>query len=143
MEEIKRYLRIIRDTGLVNEKEAMYPNMLGLIFPVYEEFDHGYVVETADKFMLVLREDALVMAEKEVFHSGSPKKESKKDYYEVWPGVQALDVIASLLEKEEFIGFLKGNILKYQLRKGNKPGEPLEKDQEKLNTYKQILNDIL
>jgi hypothetical protein len=33
-------------------------------------------------------------------------------------GVQPWDVIESTLSKEEFIGFLKGNIIKYSMRQG-------------------------
>jgi len=66
---------------------------------------------------------------------------SNINYYEIWSGTEAIDIIKSTLTKDEFIGFLKGNILKYQLRKGNKPGETLEKDQEKLNNYKKILKN--
>ena len=35
----------------------------------------------------------------------------------------------------EFIGFIKGNIIKYSIRGGHKEGESPEKDLTKVNTY--------
>lgn len=69
--------------------------------------------------------------------------ERKEAHYELWPNMEALDVMAMTLSLEEFIGFLKGNILKYQLRLGKKEGESVEKDLQKINTYKKILNELL
>lgn len=71
----------------------------------------------------------------------NPKR--KEEHYELWPGAEAFDVMKATLSQEEFIGFLKGNILKYQLRLGKKKGEPIEKDLQKINTYKQILKESL
>jgi hypothetical protein len=36
--------------------------------------------------------------------------------------IQPWDVMASVLTREEYIGFLKGNIVKYSLRSGRKAG---------------------
>jgi hypothetical protein len=35
-------------------------------------------------------------------------------------GVQPWDVMESVLTREEFIGFLKGNVIKYAMRQGRK-----------------------
>lgn len=70
-------------------------------------------------------------------------KTRKEEHYELWAGVEAFDIMATSLTEEEFIGFLKGNILKYQLRLGKKKGESVEKDLQKIETYKQILNVFL
>lgn len=37
--------------------------------------------------------------------------------------VEALEVIEASLTREEYIGYLSGNILKYNMRKSNKNGE--------------------
>ena len=74
--------------------------------------------------------------------SKSPRYNKRKEkHYELWSNTEALDVMKATLSHEEFIGFLKGNILKYQLRLGSKPGESIEKDQEKIKTYKQLLKE--
>jgi hypothetical protein len=141
-------VRIIRDSGITktqNLADNLYGRKLGGIFEVIREEGNTYdlALDNGRQFM-ALKEDCLIIERKSIAKVASDMlEEPKENYYEVWPGIEALDVIASLLEKEEFIGFLKGNILKYQLRKGNKPGEPLEKDQDKLNHYKQILKELL
>lgn len=37
-------------------------------------------------------------------------------------GIQPWDVMESVLTPEEFVGFLKGNIIKYAMRAGRKEG---------------------
>ena len=64
-------------------------------------------------------------------------------HYELWEDFEAFDVMVATLSHVEFIGFLKGNILKYQLRLGKKEGESIEKDLQKIETYKQILKESL
>ena len=56
-------------------------------------------------------------------------------------GIEAIDVIASRLTKEEFIGYLKGSKLKYDLRYPFK-GRP-EEDLAKSEWYKNKLIDVL
>jgi len=67
----------------------------------------------------------------------------KEEHYELWPGTEAWDIMKVTMTYEELIGFLKGNILKYQLRLGKKKGESIEKDLQKIETYKQILKESL
>ena len=56
-------------------------------------------------------------------------------------GLEAIDIIASRLTKEEFIGYLKGSKLKYDLRYPFK-GRP-EEDLAKSEWYKNKLIDVL
>lgn len=49
--------------------------------------------------------------------------------------VQPIDVMQKMLTPEEFIGFLKGNIIKYHLRAGHKAGESDSKDNDKRDRY--------
>jgi len=58
-------------------------------------------------------------------------------------GIEAIDVIASRLTKEEFIGYLKGCKLKYDLRypfKGN-PEQDLEKSEWYKNKLLEVMRD--
>ena len=41
-------------------------------------------------------------------------------HYQLFPGMEAIDVIRATLTPAEFAGYLKGNILKYRLRAGDK-----------------------
>ena len=55
--------------------------------------------------------------------------------------VEPLEVMSKLLTKEEFIGFLKGNIIKYSYRAGHKVGESGEKDRNKFLVYSDWLQE--
>jgi len=49
-------------------------------------------------------------------------------------------VMEAVLTKEEFVGYLKGNIIKYAMRQGKKDGSD---DAGKARHYKQKLNEVL
>jgi hypothetical protein len=53
--------------------------------------------------------------------------------------VQPWSVMESVLSHEEFVGFLKGNIIKYSMRAGRKPGSD---DAGKAQHYQQKLKEI-
>lgn len=53
--------------------------------------------------------------------------------------LQPLEIMQRIMTPEEFKGFLKGNILKYSIRGGNKQGESAEKDLGKVETYSRWL----
>lgn len=50
------------------------------------------------------------------------------------------DVMEAVLTYEEFIGFLKGNIIKYSMRQGRKPGST--DDAEKALHYAAKLKEV-
>lgn len=56
------------------------------------------------------------------------------DHYQSM-GIQPIDVMQEQLTHEEFIGFLKGQIIKYKLRAGHKEGESYSKDKAKERRY--------
>jgi hypothetical protein len=58
-------------------------------------------------------------------------------HYQLFPDMQAIDVIRKVLTPEEFVGYLKGNALKYRLRAGDKG--PAEKCLGKARWYQQRL----
>jgi hypothetical protein len=64
----------------------------------------------------------------------------KPNHYTLWKdNNDVMEVIKATLTEEEFKGFLKGNILKYQLRLGKKPNEPVERDLSKIKEYQNFL----
>ena len=63
------------------------------------------------------------------------------DHYDLWEGCEALDVMRATLTREEYLGFLKGNILKYRLRAGHKEGETPERDLTKERKYRRLLEE--
>ena len=66
-------------------------------------------------------------------------KQRRVEHYDLWPGCQAIDIIEEALTREEFIGYLKGNILKYRLRAGCKPGNAPEQELTKARHYGGLL----
>ena len=58
-------------------------------------------------------------------------------HYQLFPDVEAIDVIKAALTSDEFAGYLKGNILKYRLRAGDKG--PAEKCIAKAHWYQNYL----
>lgn len=75
----------------------------------------------------------------------APKSDEKADkrqvggnHYKNMP-IQPWDVMESVLTEEEFIGFLKGNIIKYSMRSGHKGPD----DAEKARHYQQKLDEFL
>lgn len=56
--------------------------------------------------------------------------------------VEPLEVMSKLLTKDEFIGFLKGNIIKYSYRAGHKQGESGDKDRNKFIVYSDWLHRV-
>lgn len=92
--------------------------------------------------------DAVDEALKEVSENEDKPNKVKNPnatHYEIWNGFEAIDIIKNTLSKDEYIGYLKGNILKYQLRVGKKTTdhEGISKDLEKLKDYQNELNEIL
>ena len=73
------------------------------------------------------------------FEDGNKAKNQKSKHYELWEGFEAIDVIKLVLTDEEYKGFLKGNILKYQLRLGKK--DDVSKEIEKIEDYKRELKN--
>ena len=54
-------------------------------------------------------------------------------HYMLFPDMEAIDVIEKALTQREFLGYLKGNILKYKLRAGKK--NDAEEDLRKSESY--------
>ena len=61
-------------------------------------------------------------------------------HYMLFPGMEAIDVIQKALTPDEFIGFCKGNALKYRLRAGDKG--PAEKCIAKAHWYQDYLRNL-
>lgn len=53
--------------------------------------------------------------------------------------VQPIELMLNVLSREEFIGFLKGSMIKYAFRAGRKAGESADKDRNKYLTYSEWL----
>ena len=59
-------------------------------------------------------------------------------HYKTMP-IQPWDVMESVLTRDEFIGFLKGNVIKYSMRAGRKEGSD---DANKARHYMMKLREV-
>ncbi len=64
----------------------------------------------------------------------------ENNHHLLWGDTQSIELIKDFLTKEEYKGFLKGNILKYQLRLGKKDDIP--KELGKIKDYTNELNNL-
>lgn len=70
-------------------------------------------------------------------YKGAPEVHSPK-HYQVFPGIQAIQIIAQTLTEEEFYGYCLGNVLKYRLRVGKK--DNVDKEIGKADKYIELYN---
>lgn len=69
-----------------------------------------------------------------------PVKDTMHDKHYRETVVEPILVMQALFSHDEFIGFLKGNILKYRLRAGHKGGEEeMKSDLDKIHVYEEWL----
>nr|DAJ43573.1 MAG TPA: nucelotide kinase [Bacteriophage sp.] len=61
------------------------------------------------------------------------------EHYASMSGLEPIELMQLVLSLPEFVGFLKGNIIKYTLRAGKKQGEAAEKDVAKAKRYTEWL----
>ena len=70
------------------------------------------------------------------------KMQVSGDHY-LMMDIQPWDVMAAVLTREEYIGFLKGNVIKYSLRAGRKAGsDDVAKARHYMAKLKEVQNDI-
>lgn len=69
-------------------------------------------------------------------------KESAMDSHYKALAIEPLEVMRGMMTKIEYKGFLKGNIIKYGIRQGNKKGESAEKDAAKCREYIRLLAEL-
>jgi hypothetical protein len=77
----------------------------------------------------------LKMAEQEAVHHPSHFGGEDNPY-------ETIKVLFHTLTSEEFLGFIKGNVLKYTMRAGKKEGQTIQQDLEKAEWYLNYLNTL-
>lgn len=63
------------------------------------------------------------------------------DYYDVG-GIETIEIIQSKLTREQYMGFLRGNVIKYLCRAGYKSQETEASDYEKASYYSDLLAHV-
>lgn len=65
----------------------------------------------------------------------------KPSHYQVFDGVESIEIIARSMTVSEFRGFCMGNVLKYRLRAGKKSElATMEKDLNKATFYQELFD---
>ncbi|ATJ04770.1 nucleotide kinase [Escherichia phage ZG49] len=65
----------------------------------------------------------------------------KPSHYQVFDGVESIEIIARSMTVSEFRGFCMGNVLKYRLRAGKKSElATMEKDLNKADFYQELFD---
>lgn len=72
-------------------------------------------------------------------HATSNQAKHYDEHYASMVGLEPIELMQLVLSYDEFIGFLKGNIIKYYMRAGKKQGEAAEKDITKAKRYTEWL----
>lgn len=68
--------------------------------------------------------------------AAAPDAVNSPKHYQFFPDLEAIEVIARSMTKEQFYGYCLGNRLKYRLRAGNK--DKLEQDIAKSDKYLEL-----
>lgn len=71
-----------------------------------------------------------------------PNTKYYDEHYASMAGLEPIELMQLVLSPAEFIGFLKGNIIKYSMRAGKKQGEAAEKDVAKAKRYTAWLRKV-
>lgn len=119
----------VRDCNSLTPSERSFINSDYTCLNFFREESLGF---------LILKGDAELLFEKVKDYDFT-----KPNHYKLWPDMKEFELHKKLLSREEYIGFLKGNILKYQMRLGKKPNEPVDRDQEKIKVYTDELERFL
>lgn len=99
------------------DMESFYANTIPQVTP----FDANVTIDAKGNYHI---EDA-----------SAPNTKYYDEHYASMVGLEPIELMQLVLSYDEFIGFLKGNIIKYTMRAGKKQGEAAEKDAAKAKRY--------
>lgn len=106
------------------DMESFYANTIPQVTP----FDANVTIDAKGNYHI---EDA-----------SAPNTKYYDEHYASMVGLEPIELMQLVLSPAEFIGFLKGNIIKYSMRAGKKQGEAAEKDITKAKRYAQWLRKV-
>ena len=95
------------------------------------------IYQTSEEVFPVETNKNIFAEAKELF--SNKVKNKNVSHYNLWDDFEVIDLIKNTLTKEEYIGALKFNILKYKLRDKGQD----ESDLIKAKDYQRELNEIL
>lgn len=139
MEGIKKGETVFVDMtdydGISEYHESGYAEVLGSIMDMCDELFYIVRFRGSDDTQICVHHERVtpVDTQEDTMHD--------KHYREAV--VEPILVMQALFSHDEFIGFLKGNILKYRLRAGHKGGEKeMKSDLDKIHVYEEWLERV-
>lgn len=107
------------------------------------ELDDKYVllVSIPEKWLSQVCAINVVFGKDEMEFKNETEDSSADSHYKAL-AIEPLEVMRGMMTKTEYKGFLKGNVIKYSIRQGNKKGEAAEKDAAKCREYIRLLNEL-
>lgn len=107
-----------------------------LYYVVYEDMEQFY----ANTIPQVTPFDA--KGNYHIEDASAPNTKYYDEHYASMAGLEPIELMQLVLSLPEFVGFLKGNIIKYSMRAGKKQGEAAEKDIAKAKRYTEWLMNL-
>jgi hypothetical protein len=106
---------------------------LGWYYTVINEGFNGYYIKDNSDCLVFFSSDKFELV------STNKVKNPNAKHYELWKDFEAIDIIKATLTEEEYLGYLKGNIIKYKLRDKGQD----ESDKVKIKDYTNELNNLI
>ena len=110
---------------------------LGDNYTATEKLHNGYYIIDDCGFITFFLSDKFQEIPDE--KSTNKVKNPNAKHYELWQDFEAIDIIKATLTEDEYLGYLKGNIIKYKLRDKGQD----ESDKVKIKDYTNELNNLI
>ena len=117
--------------------ENQYYKFLPIEEPKEDHKTYGNVAQFHGKSIV---EEEIEEALEECPESGDIGTAATSPHYNSLP-VQPIELMEAVLTREEFLGYLKGNMIKYAMRAGRK--DETQKDVNKYNQYKEFYEYVI
>ena len=94
----------------------------GVIFEDVREWPHVHSDDYSDKVKKVIEDTYELPIDDMFVDDYTPSDPVSPNHYEIMSQVEVIDIIEAGLTKDQFQGYCRGNIIKYQLRANKKNG---------------------
>lgn len=84
-----------------------------------------------------------IECKKEHVNHGEVDMVNKPPHYILSNGIESIEVVKATLTNEEYLGWCKGNALKYQFRAGKKNPDKTKEDYQKAEFYIKELQKLI
>ena len=141
LEEVKEYFKDAEKVRCIYDNKEHEVKNIGFNGDVYDFYYTGVYFNgsTYNEDYAGLWSSSYGYAEITKYKSTNKVKNPNAKHYELWQDFEAIDIIKATLTEEEYLGYLKGNIIKYKLRDKGQD----ESDKVKIKDYTNELNNLI